>query len=80
MSGFIVAKKEVFLAYPIKNNGFKILLDILIRSKGTYGVKEFPIIFEKRKSGKSKANYKEAVNTLIFMFKLKAKFKTINLL
>lgn len=71
MSGFVVAKKEVFTTYPIKNNGFKFLLDILVRSKGVYNVVEYPIVFEKRKAGKSKANYKEAFLTLVFMLKLK---------
>lgn len=75
MSGFIVAKKEVFDKYPIRNNGFKFVLDLLVRSRRTYVAREYPIVFEKRQMGKSKANSKEALHTLIFMLKLKSKLK-----
>jgi dolichol-phosphate mannosyltransferase len=73
MSGFIVAKKEVFDAYPISNKGFKFGLELLVKTKKVYKAIECPIVFEKRKMGKSKANYKEAFHTLFFMLWLKAK-------
>ena len=74
MSGFIVAKKEVFEQYPIENKGYKILLELLVKAKDKIQVVEYPIVFEKRKMGKSKASIKEAWHTLIFMLKLKANF------
>ena len=70
MSGFIVAKKEVFMKYPIANNGFKILLELLVKSKGTFRADEFSITFEPRKLGKSKANIKQGIQTLWFITKL----------
>jgi dolichol-phosphate mannosyltransferase len=71
MSGFIVAKREVFEWYPIQNRGYKILLELLVKSKGDLTAIEYPIVFEKRKAGKSKASIREAWNTLIFMLKLR---------
>jgi hypothetical protein len=72
MSGFIIAKKEVFVNYPINCEGFKFLLDILVRSKKIYNIIEYPIVFERRKMGKSKANPTEAIRTFAFMLKLYA--------
>ena len=74
MSGFIVAKKSMFIQYPISNSGFKFGLELLVKSQKTHLAVEYPIVFEQRKMGKSKANYKEAWRTLVFMFRLKAKF------
>jgi dolichol-phosphate mannosyltransferase len=70
MSGFIAAKREVFEQYPITNKGFKFGLELLYRSKGKLRATEFPILFASRKAGKSKASPMEAVNTLLFMFRL----------
>lgn len=70
MSGFIVAKRQVFVDYPISSNGFKFVLDLLIKSKGVYDVVEYPIVFEKRKLGKSKASPMEAIRTLRLMLHL----------
>ena len=71
MSGFIAAKKYVLDKYPISNSGFKWGLELLCKSSHEYTAVEFPIIFEQRKLGKSKANYKEAFRTLWFMLKLR---------
>lgn len=76
MSGFIVAKKEVFLRYPIKNKGYKILMELLVQSKGVLKATEVPIVFHKRMMGKSKASLMEAINTLVFMLRLKANLLT----
>jgi dolichol-phosphate mannosyltransferase len=76
MSGFIAAKRYMFEKYPISNSGFKWGLEMLVKSNKEYIAKEYPIVFEQRKAGKSKADYKEAWHTLIFMLKLKANFKT----
>lgn len=75
MSGFIVAKREVFKTYPISNRGYKFGLELLVRSKHRYRAVEYPIVFSQRKMGESKASAKEAYNTLVFMLSLKAKFK-----
>jgi dolichol-phosphate mannosyltransferase len=72
MSGFVAVKKEVFVKYPIQNKGYKWLLELLVKSKhDNLKVVEYPIVFEQRKLGKSKANYKEAFHTLWFMLKLR---------
>lgn len=73
MSGFIVAKKEVFETYPIGNKGFKFGLELLCKSKHQYKATEYPISFSKRKLGKSKASPMEAIHTFIFMLQLYAK-------
>jgi dolichol-phosphate mannosyltransferase len=70
MSGFVAARREVLLKYPIGVKGFKWGLELLVRSKGRAIVTEYPILFASRKAGKSKASPIEAVNTLLFMGKL----------
>jgi dolichol-phosphate mannosyltransferase len=74
MSGFIAAHKTVYEKYPIQNNGFKFGLDLLVRSHKDLIAIEYPITFDQRKLGKSKASTKEAWHTLIFMLRLKTKF------
>lgn len=81
MSGFIVAKKEVFTTLPLSNHGFKFVMETLVKSRGRFKAVEYPITFKKRKLGHSKASPKEAVHTLIFMLKLfgeKNRFATKN--
>lgn len=70
MSGFIVTKKYVLEKYPIGNSGFKWGLELLVRSRHEFVAVEYPIVFEQRKLGKSKASAKEAFHTLWFMLKL----------
>lgn len=74
MSGFVVAKKEVFMVYPIGNKGFKFNLENLVKTKGVFKATEYPIVFEKRKAGKSKASPMEALHTLLFIFRLRMQF------
>ena len=76
MGGFIVAKKEVFQKYPIETEGFKILLELLVKSRGNLKVAEYPIAFRRRKMGRSKASPWEALRTLRLMLKLKVSFKS----
>jgi dolichol-phosphate mannosyltransferase len=76
MSGFFAAKRSVFEKYPIENKGYKILLELLVNSKGDLKTMEYPIVFEQRKLGKSKANLTQGIITLGFMIKLlKEKYK-----
>jgi dolichol-phosphate mannosyltransferase len=70
MSGFVAVKKEVFTKYPIHNNGFKWLLELLVHSKGNLTVVEHPIVFVPRKAGHSKASPLEAIRTLHFLLTL----------
>ena len=70
MSGFFAVKREVFEKYPITNKGYKILLECLVKSRQDFVAKEYPIIFEPRKLGKSKANLKQGIQTLWFIIKL----------
>jgi dolichol-phosphate mannosyltransferase len=75
MSGFIVAWKHLFMVYPIRNDGFKWGLEMLVNSKPVYDAVEYPIVFEKRKAGKSKASPMEAIHTFMFMLKLRMQIK-----
>jgi len=70
MSGFIAAKTEVFQKYPISNKGFKWGLETLVKTKSIYKATEYPITFEKRKTGKSKAGIGQGIGTFFFMIKL----------
>jgi hypothetical protein len=70
MSGFFVVKREVFEKYPITNKGYKILLECLVKSRQDFVVKEYPIVFEQRKLGKSNASIKQGFQTLWFITKL----------
>ena len=70
MSGFFVVKREVFEKYPITIKGYKILLECLVKSRQDFVVKEYPIVFEQRKLGKSNASIKQGFQTLWFITKL----------
>ena len=80
MSGFFALRKSVFeRSKPfLKPRGYKILLEILVKSESS-NVVEIPLIFQKRFSGKTKANIK--VFTLLvlqladcFVFKFQSRF------
>jgi dolichol-phosphate mannosyltransferase len=58
MSGFFMIKKECLNEVKIDSKGFKILLEIIIKSNYS-SVKEIPITFTNRIKGKSKAGMKE---------------------
>jgi len=72
MSGFIAVKRKVYDILEINPVGYKINMEILYkgRKKG-YKIDEVPIIFEKRKIGKSKASIKEAFRIIRYVFELK---------
>ncbi len=63
MSGFFMMRKEVLQGKEIDSKGFKILLEIIIKT-GSKKIKEIPIVFINRKEGKSKANIKEVIDYL----------------
>jgi len=58
MAGFFCLKRSLLAGIPLKPRGFKILLEILARTKTTRTV-EVPIHFEDRMEGASKFNSKE---------------------
>ena len=72
MSGFIVVKKKVLQKIKLSPLGFKINLELMYKSKKLgFRICEVPIVFEKRKGGKSKATVKEAFNVIVYILKLK---------
>jgi len=72
MSGFSAIKRNVYDSLQLNPIGYKINMEILYKGK-KFGFKstEVPIFFHKRKAGKSKTKLKEALRTLIFVFKLR---------
>ncbi|MBR9678776.1 MAG: polyprenol monophosphomannose synthase [Nanoarchaeota archaeon] len=80
MSGFFAIRKGVFnnSKKRIKPRGYKIMLELLIKSQ-TNSVCEIPFVFQKRFSGKTKANVTVFLDLLVqfvdnFLFKFKSCF------
>jgi dolichol-phosphate mannosyltransferase len=71
MSGFSAVKKEVYEKIKLNPLGYKINLEILYKAKNRFKAVEVPIVFLKRKSGRSKAGIKEALKTIIFILQLR---------
>ena len=57
MSGFFAFPKHTLHGVEFNTDGFKILLEILIKKKNTVKVKEIPYTFKDRKYGQSKLNF-----------------------
>jgi len=76
MSGFAAVRRKVYEKIKPRSSGFKINMEILYKAK-KFGFKatEVPIVFLKRKLGKSKANWREAFRTIRFVFELKLGLK-----
>jgi len=55
MTGFMAAKKSVFTDLQLKPRGFKIVIEIVYKSKAR--VIEVPILFQRRLMGSSKAGF-----------------------
>jgi dolichol-phosphate mannosyltransferase len=70
MSGFIVARREVFEQLNLKPLGYKFGLEIISKSKGKFNVAEYPVFFEKRKMGVSKTGFGQGIKTFAFILKL----------
>ncbi len=64
MSGFFMIKKSLLRELDLNPKGFKLLLEILIKTKSVR-IKEIPITFVNRSKGKSKASIKEIIYYLI---------------
>ena len=70
LSGFVVAKRQVFTAVNMQPIGYKFALELLVKSNGSFRILEYPIVFEKRKMGKSKTGFKEGIRTIALIFLL----------
>jgi dolichol-phosphate mannosyltransferase len=57
MSGFFMVRRKCVEQIPFQRSGFKLLLDVLIRSR-IGSVREIPFEFGVRTEGESKANFK----------------------
>ena len=55
MTGFMVAKRDIFNRIKLKPRGFKVVIEIVYKSKAK--VVEVPILFRERKMGSSKAGF-----------------------
>lgn len=66
MTGFMIAKKNVFENLELKPIGFKIVAEIVYKSRAR--VIEVPISFQKREMGSSKAGFN--INGLIELFRI----------
>lgn len=72
MSGFSVIKRKVYDKLQLNPLGYKINMEILYKGKKAgFKIVEVPILFHKRKAGKSKAKIGEGFRTFIFILKLK---------
>lgn len=74
MTGFMVARRNIFDNLRLNPRGFKIVIEIVYKSRGS--VMEVPISFRERQAGSSKAGFnmngiKEMVRILGLLFELK---------
>jgi dolichol-phosphate mannosyltransferase len=64
MSGFFMVRRQAFedVAPMLSTQGFKILLDIAMSTRGTLRVAELPYVFRNRQHGESKLDAKAALD------------------
>ncbi|MFP4081628.1 MAG: polyprenol monophosphomannose synthase [Candidatus Aminicenantes bacterium] len=74
MSGYFLLKRELFIRAKNKINprGYKILLEIYIRSK-PQRIKEIPFVFKDRNQGYSKASFRVLLEYLHMLYLLRFK-------
>jgi dolichol-phosphate mannosyltransferase len=75
LTGFMVAKRDVFKNIELKPRGFKIVTEIIYKSRAN--VLEIPILFQERESGSSKAGFntngiRELFRIIILLIELKS--------
>ncbi len=70
MSGFFIFKKRIYISNKknIYGKGFKLLFDLIYFSKRSLKIKEYMIIFSKRKNNKSKMNLKVICHIFVAIF------------
>ncbi len=71
MSGFAMFNRRIFRNIRLKPKGFKLLLEIMYKSKAS--VKEIPVVFYQRSGGKSKAGAKEVWRLVCLTLSLRFK-------
>jgi len=71
ISGFFAFRKNIIKNCRMKGIGFKLSTELLFRTKGKVKVEEVPIIFRKRREGKSKFNVIEIFRFLNLLMKLR---------
>jgi dolichol-phosphate mannosyltransferase len=69
LSGFFVVRRECIASLELQPEGFKILLEILVKGRIRNAV-EVPFRFATRQSGKSKADFKVALHYFSLLGKL----------
>ena len=69
LSGFFIFKKELYIKNKSKlfGKGYKILADLIFSSEKNLKIYDENILFNSRKSGKSKMNFKVLFNLIIFL-------------
>ena len=69
MSGFFIFKKEIFNnnKNQLFSSGYKILSDLIYSSKERLKIKDIPIRFDQRNSGKSKMNLSILIILIYFI-------------
>ena len=69
MSGFFIFKKQIFNnnKKQLFSNGYKILSDLIYSSKEKLKIKDIPIRFDQRNSGKSKMNLSILIILIYFI-------------
>lgn len=70
MSGFFAFPKHTLHDIEFNTDGFKILLEILIKKKSTIKIKEIPYTFKDRKYGQSKLNFPIILDYIKAVWKL----------
>jgi dolichol-phosphate mannosyltransferase len=70
MSGFFLIRRAAVQVERLRPNGFKILLELLVRSSFT-AVGEVPCAFAERAAGESKATLREGVRFLVQLVRLR---------
>ena len=70
MSGFFIFKKKIFTKNKKRMfiQGYKILSDLIYSSKNMIKIKDIPIVFDRRISGKSKMSFSILIKLLLFIF------------
>ena len=71
MAGFFLVRRECVEGVPFQREGFKLLLDVLVRSR-VRSLAEVPIEFGLRTANQSKANFKVGLDYARLLLKLYA--------
>ena len=69
MSGFFLVRRSCIRSVTLQTEGFKILLEILVRAD-LHSVAEVPFTFGRRRAGTSKANVRVGLDYLVLLRRL----------